>query len=74
MSFDPEKTPGIGQLILVSMNLSKELREKLDKLFENVAGLSRVYCAVRDELVDAYRIWNIYGRSYTTKVWTIGVA
>ena len=68
MSFDPEKTPGIGQLILVSMNSSEEIREELDKLFENVDGLSRVYCAVRDELVDAYRIWNIYGRSYTSNI------
>ena len=68
MSFDPEKTPGIGQLILVSMNSSEELREELDKLFKNVDGLSRVYCAVRDELVDAYRVWNIYGRSYTSNI------
>lgn len=68
MSFDPEKTPGIGQLYLVSMNSSEELHEELDKLFENVDGLSRVYCAVRDELVDAYRIWNIYGRSYTSNI------
>ena len=50
------------------MNSSEELREELDKLFENVDGLSRVYCAVRDELVDAYRIWNIYGRSYTSNI------
>ena len=31
-------------------------------------GLSRIYCAVRDELIDAYRIWNIYGRSYTSNI------
>ena len=68
MSFDPKKTPGIGQLYLVSMNSSEEFREELDKLFENVDGLSRIYCAVRDELVDAYRIWNIYGRSYTGNI------
>ena len=68
MSFDPKQTPGIGQLYLVSMNSSEELRKELDKLFENVDGLSRVYCAVRDELIDAYRIWNIYGTSYASDI------
>ena len=67
-SFDPKKVPGIGQLILVSTNTSEDSRREHDKLFENVEGLSRVYCAVRDELVDAYRIWNIYGRSYTSDI------
>ncbi len=65
-SFDPEKTPGIGQLILVSMNSSEDSRKKYDEIFADVEGLSRVYCAVRDELVDAYRIWSIYGRPYTS--------
>ena len=68
MFFDPKKVPGIGQLILVSMDSSEDSRREHDKLFENVKGLSRVYCAVRDELVDAYRIWNIYGRSYTSNI------
>ena len=56
MSFDPKKTPGIGQLYLVSMNSSEDFRSELDEIFEDVEGASRVYCAVRDELVDAYRI------------------
>ena len=68
MFFDPKKVPGIGQLYLVSMNSSEGLRKELDEIFEDVDGLSRVYCAVRDELVDAYRIWNIYGTSYTSDV------
>ena len=68
MFFDPEKTPGIGQLFLVSMNSSEDSRKKHDEIFEDVDGLSRVYCAVRDELVDAYRIWNIYGTSYTSDI------
>ena len=29
-SFDPEKTPGIGQLILVSMNTSEDLLREHD--------------------------------------------
>ena len=68
MFFDPKKVPGIGQLYLVSMNSSENLRKELDEIFEDVDGLSRVYCVVRDELVDAYRIWNIYGRSYEGNV------
>ena len=66
MFFDPKKVPGIGQLYLVSMNSSEDLRKELNQIFEDVEGLSRIYCAVRDELVDAYRIWNIYGTSYTS--------
>ncbi|MDE0017619.1 MAG: hypothetical protein OXU51_15665 [Candidatus Poribacteria bacterium] len=65
-SFDPEKTPGIGQLILVSMNMSEDLLRERDEIFADVDGLSRVYCAIHSELVDAYRIWSIYGRPYTS--------
>ena len=65
-SFDPEKTPGIGQLILVSMNSSEDFRRERDEIFADVDGLSRVYCAIHSELVDAYRIWSIYGRPYTS--------
>ena len=68
MSFDPKKTLGIGQLFLITMNQSEDFRKEHDKLFENVKGLSRIYCAVHDELLDAYRIWNIYGRPYTSNV------
>lgn len=67
-SFDPKKTPGIGQLILVSMNTSEDFRREHDEIFADVDGLSRVYCAVHSELVDAYRIWSIYGRSYTSNI------
>ena len=62
MSFDPKKTPGIGQLYLVSMNTSEDSRKEHDEIFEDVDGLSRVYCAIEAELSDAYRIWHIYGR------------
>ncbi len=65
-SFDPEKTPGIGQLILVSMNTSEDFLREHDEIFADVEGLSRVYCAIHSELVDAYRIWSIYGRPYTS--------
>ena len=68
MFFDPKKTPGIGQLLLVSMHTSENFRREHDKIFENMEGLSRAYCAVHSELVDAYRIWNIYGRPYTSSV------
>ena len=68
MFFDPKKTPGIGQLYLVSIKQNEDSRKEHDKLFENVEGLSRVYCAIKVELMDAYRIWNIYGRSYTRNV------
>ena len=68
MAFNPKTTPGIGQLYLVSMNSSEDLRKEIDEIFEDVEGLSRIYCAVRDELIDAYRIWNIYGRSYTSDI------
>ena len=68
MFFDPKKVPGIGQLSLITMNQSEDFRKEHDKLFENVEGLSRIYCAVHDELLDAYRIWNIYGRPYTSNV------
>ena len=67
MYFDPKKTPGIGQLYLVSVNL-EDSRRKHDKLFEGVEGLSRVYCALEVELADAYRIWNIYGLPYTSDI------
>ena len=66
-SFEPEKTPGIGQLMLVSMNTSEDFRRERDEIFSDVDGLSRVYCAIHSELVDAYRIWSIYGRTYTSK-------
>ena len=67
-SFDPEKTPGIGQLILVSMNTSEQFRRERDEIFADVDGLSRVYCAIHSELVDSYRIWSIYGRPYTSNL------
>ena len=68
MFFDPKKVPGIGQLFLITMNQSEDFRKEHDKLFKNVEGLSRIYCAVHDELLDAYRIWNIYGIPYTSNV------
>ena len=67
-SFDPKQTPGIGQLILVSMNTSEDFRREHDEIFADVDGLSRVYCAIHSELVDAYRIWSIYGRPYTSNI------
>ena len=65
MFFDPEKVPGVGQVFLITINQSKDFREEHDKLFEDVEGLSRIYCAVHAEFLDAYRIWSIYGRPYT---------
>ena len=67
MFFNPENVPGIGRLMLISMKPSKDFRKEHDKLFEEVEGLSRIYCAVSSELSDVYRIWNIYGCSYTKK-------
>ena len=52
---------------MVSVNL-EDSRGKHDKLFEGVEGLSRVYCALEVELTDAYRIWNIYDRPYTSDI------
>ena len=66
MFSNPKKTPGIGQLYLINIKENEDFRKKYDKLFENVEGLSRVYCAIEAELTDAYRIWNIYGHPYAS--------
>ena len=68
MLFDPEKVPGVGQLILIDIEQNEAVREEFDKLFENVEGLSRIFCAVFAELSDAYRIWDIYGLPYTSDI------
>lgn len=67
MLFDPEKVPGVGQLILIDIEQNKGVRREFDKLFEDVEGLSRVFCAVFAELSDAYRIWAVCGIPYTSK-------
>ena len=67
MFFNPENVPGIGRLMLISMKPSEDFRKEHDKLFERVKDLSRIYCALYSELSDVYRIWNIYGCSYTKK-------
>ena len=61
-----ENVPGVGQLILIHMDQNEDVRGEFDKLFEDVEGLSRIFCAVFAELSDAYRIWNIYGLPYTS--------
>lgn len=66
MFFNPESVPGIGRLMLISMKPSEDFRKEHDKIFEEVEDLSRIYCAVSSELSDVYRIWNIYGRAYTS--------
>ena len=58
--------PGVGQLILIDIKQDKNISREFDKLFENVEGLSRVFCAVWGELQEAYRIWGIYGLPYTS--------
>ena len=68
MFFDPEKVPGVGELILIDIEQNETVRGEFDKLFENVEGLSRVFCAVWAELSDAYRIWGIYGIPYTSDI------
>ena len=68
MFFDPEKVPGVGRLILINVEQNEGIRRKFDKLFEDVEGLSRIFCAVWAELSDAYRIWDIYGLPYTSNV------
>ena len=67
MFFNPESVPGIGRLMLISMRPNADFRKEHDKIFEEVEDLSRIYCAVSSELSDVYRIWNIYGCSYTKK-------
>ena len=67
MFFDPEKVPGVGELVWIDINKNKNVHEEFDKLFKDVDGLSRIFCAVAAELQDAYRIWNIFGHSYTSK-------
>ena len=67
MFFDPENVPGIGRLMLISMKPSEDFRKEHDEMFKEVEDLSRIYCAVSSELSDVYRIWNIYGQSYTKK-------
>ena len=66
MSVDPKNAYGVGKLVLIDINQNKDVREKFDKLFEDVNGLSRIFCAVFAELSDAYRIWGIYGLPYTS--------
>ena len=68
MFFDPKKTPGIGELILIDIEQNETVRGEFDKLFEDVEGLSRIFCAVFAELSDVYRIWGIYGLPYTTDI------
>ena len=68
MFFDPEKVPGVGQLILIDIEQNETVRGEFDKLFEDVKGLSRIFCAVWAELSDVYRIWDIYGLPYTSNV------
>ena len=68
MLFDPEKVPGVGQLILIDIEQNKEVRREYDRLFEDMEGLSRIFCAVFAELSDAYRIWDIYGLPYTSDI------
>ncbi|RKU38845.1 hypothetical protein C6496_04905 [Candidatus Poribacteria bacterium] len=66
MYFDRKKVPGIGVLKLICMKPNEDFRKEHDKIFEEVDDLSRIYCAVSSELSDVYRIWNIYGRAYTS--------
>ena len=68
MFFDPEKVPGVGELILIDIEEDETVRGEFDKLFEDVEGLSRIFCAVWAELSDAYRIWDIYGLPYTSDI------
>ena len=68
MPFAPKKTPGIGELILIDIEQNETVRGEFDKLFEDVEGLSRIFCAVFAELSDVYRIWEIYGLPYTTDI------
>ncbi|MYC76348.1 hypothetical protein F4X10_11345 [Candidatus Poribacteria bacterium] len=68
MLFDPEKVPGVGKLVLIDIDQDKRIRREFDKLFEDVEGLSRIFCAVCAELSDAYRIWDIYGLPYTSDI------
>ena len=46
MFFDPEKVPGVGELILIDIEEDETVRGEFDKLFEDVEGLSRIFCAV----------------------------
>ena len=66
MFFNPESVPGIGRLMLISMKPNEDFRKEHDEMFEEIEGLSDIYCAVSSELSDVYRIWNIYGRAYTS--------
>ena len=66
MYFDPKKVRGIGRLMLISMKPNEDVRKEHDEMFEEVENLSRIYSAVDSELSDVYRIWNIYGRAYTS--------
>ena len=68
MSVDPKNAYGVGKLVLIDINQNKDVREKFDKLFEDMEGLSRIFCAVFAELSDAYRIWDIYGLPYTSNI------
>ena len=68
MFFDPEKVPGVGELILIDIEQNKTVHGEFDKLFEDMEGLSRIFCAVFAELSDAYRIWDIYGLPYTSNI------
>ena len=66
MSVTPKKAYGVGELVLIDIYQNKAIREEFDKLFDEVEGLSRKFCAVLVELQDAYRIWSIYGMPYTS--------
>ena len=36
MFFDPEKVPGVGELILIDIEQNETVRGEFDKLFEDV--------------------------------------
>ncbi len=73
MQFDPEKGTGVGELVLIDIKHNKDIREKFDKLFEDVDGLSRIFCAVLGELQEAYRVWSIFGIPYISGERIVGV-
>ena len=43
MFFDPEKVPGVGELILIDIEQNKTVHGEFDKLFEDMEGLSRIF-------------------------------
>ena len=53
---------------IIDIEQNKTVHGEFDKLFEDMEGLSRIFCAVFAELSDAYRIWDIYGLPYTSNI------